>query len=154
MTSPPKTSGSRSIVPCLTTGVRPSAIARATTDLARIGTILLENSGARMNSGVMRVRTRKNAATCCSLKPARSCSGSIFAADRLEVHGLRDVGPEVAGPVHHGAEHPRAGDRDDRDQGEDLRDEGERLLLDLRDGLEDGDREADDEAGEQHRHRD
>ena len=36
---------------------------------------------------------------------------------------------------------------------DDLRDEGERLLLDLRDGLEDRDEQADDQADEQQRQR-
>ena len=37
------------------------------------------------------------------------------------------------------AEHPRAGDDDHDAEADDLRDEGERLLLDLRDRLEDRD---------------
>src|SRR4051794_28072188 len=120
---------------------------------ARAGRLLLENSGARMNSGLTRASTRKNAATCCSVKWARSALAFI-PADRLEVDGLGDAAPQLGGPVGDRAEHPRARDRQDGDQGEDLGDEGERLLLDLRDGLEDRDGQADDQAGEQHRQRD
>ena len=42
----------------------------------------------------------------------------------------------------------------DRDQAQDLRDEGERLLLDLRHGLQDRDQQAHDQADEEHRQRD
>src|SRR5215207_5220622 len=123
--------------------MRPTAMASATIVRARPGRLLLENSGARMNSGLTRARTRKNPATCCSVNWARSALAFI-PADRLEVDGLGDAAPKLGGPVDDRAQHPRAGDRDDRDQGEDLRDEGEGLLLDLRDGLEDRDDEADD----------
>src|SRR4051794_1132249 len=137
---------------CPTTGTRPTLSATAITARARAGTILLENSGAKMKSGETRATTRKNVATSCSEKRARSSLGSI-AADGLEVDEGWDLAPEIAAPVDDRAEHPRAGDRDHRDQPEDLRDEGEGLLLDLGDGLQDRDDEADDEADEQHRQR-
>ena len=50
---------------------------RAMIARARPGTILLENSGASRKSGEIRARTRKNPATCCSEKRARSSLGSI-----------------------------------------------------------------------------
>ena len=75
--SRPKASGSRSIAPCLTTGIRPIARPSAMIVRTRRGIILLENSGARMNSGVTRHRTRKKAATCCSENRARISFGSI-----------------------------------------------------------------------------
>src|ERR1700754_5061407 len=141
--------------PCLTTGIRPTASATATIDFTRGETILLENSGAKMNSGETRARTRKKAATCCSEKFARIWSGAIGpAADRLELDGLGDADPEIVGPVDDRAEHPRPGDDDHRDERDDLGDEGEGLLLDLRDGLEDRDGKAHDEAGQEHRERD
>ena len=75
--SVPKPIGSRSIAPCLTTGIRPIARPSATIVRTRRGIILLENSGAKTNSGVTRHRTRKNAATCCSENRARISFGSI-----------------------------------------------------------------------------
>src|SRR3954453_3062190 len=120
MTSRPKASGSRAILACLTTGVSPTVMASATIVRARAGRLLLENSGARMNSGLTRANTRKNAATCCSVKWARSALAFI-PADRLEVDGVRDAAPQVVRPVDDRAQHPRAGDRDHRDQGQDLR---------------------------------
>src|SRR4051794_10907511 len=140
--------------PCLTTGISPTASATATIERTRGETILLENIGAKMNSGETRPRTRKKAATCCSEKFARIWSGAIGpAADRLELDGLGDAAPEIVRPVDDRAEHPRSCDEDHHDERGDLGDEGERLLLDLRDGLEDRDEEADDEAGEEHRER-
>src|SRR4051812_18662611 len=148
-----------SMWPWRTIGVRPTARATATTPFTRAGIDLLENIGASRNSGEMRPRTRKNAATSSVEKRCSSASGSIgrgrrrglCAADGLEVDRLGDVGPQVVAPVDDRPEHPRAGDHDHRDQGRDLRDEGERLLLDLRDGLEDRDGEADDQPDEQQR---
>src|SRR5829696_915158 len=129
-----------------TTGRMPMLRPSARTPRARPGIILLEKSGASRKSGETRARTRKNPATCCSEKRARSSLGSIVAgADGLEVDERGDVAPEAAGPVDDRAEHPRPGDRDHGDEAEDLRDEGERLLLDLGDGLQHRDHEADDE---------
>src|SRR3954452_15739140 len=147
---PPKASGSRSIVPCLTTGIRPTARPTAMTERTRPGIILLENSGARMNSGAILARTRKNAATCCSENRARSSLAVIGSAPDER----RDLRPELGRPVDDRAEHPRAGDSDDRDEAQDLRDERERLLLDLRHCLEDRDQEAHDQAHEEHGERD
>src|SRR3954469_17531468 len=148
-----------SMWPWRTTGVRPTARATATMPFTRAGIDLLENIGVSRNSGEMRPRTRKKAATSSVEKRSRSALGSIRrvrrlrlrAADGLEVDGLRNAGPQVVAPVDDRPEHPRAADRDHRDQGRDLRDAGERLLLDLRDGLEDRDGEADDQAGQQQR---
>src|SRR3954452_10830099 len=150
-----------SMWPWRTIGVSPMARPTATMPFTRIGIDLLENIGASRNSGEMRPRTRKKAATSSVEKRCRSALGSIGrrrrrrlrlrAANRLEVDGLGDAGPQVVAPVDDRAEHPRAGDHDHRDQGRDLRDEGQRLLLDLRDGLEDRDREADDQPDEQQR---
>src|SRR6478609_5798906 len=130
MISAPKPSGSRSIGPCLTTGRIPIVSATAITARARAGIILLEKSGARRKSGETRARTRKNVATSCSENRARSSLTSTSGPDVI-----RDLRPEFGGPVDDRSEHPRAGDRDHRDEPEDLRDEGERLLLDLGDGL-------------------
>src|SRR5689334_9957033 len=121
---PPNASGSRSIGPCLTTGIRPTASPTATTVRTRPGIILLENSGARMNSGDRRARTRKKAATCCSENRARIS----LAVMRSVADVRRDLRPELGRPVDDRAEHPGTGDRDHRDQAEDLRDEGEGLL--------------------------
>src|SRR5689334_19617675 len=107
----------RSIRPCSTTGRMPTVSATAMTPRARPGTILLEKSGASRKSGETRARTRKNPATCCSEKRASSSLGSI-GADRLEIDQRGDLPPQLAGPVDGGAEHPRAGDRDHRDQAE------------------------------------
>ena len=79
---------------------------------ARAGIILLENSGARMNSGEIRARTRKKAATCCSENRARS-SLAVIGSGTDE---RRDLRPELGRPVDDRAQHPRAGDRDHRDQ--------------------------------------
>src|SRR5438067_3915034 len=120
------------MTPCLTTGIRPTARATAMIDRTRGGIILLENSGASRNSGETLASTRKKAATCCSENRARSSLAVIRSAPDVE----RDLLPELGRPIDDRAQHPRAGDRDDRDEPEDLRDEGERLLLDLRDGLQ------------------
>src|SRR3954463_14831262 len=112
-----------SMWPWRTIGVRPTARATATMPFTRPGIDLLENIGASTNSGEMRPRTRKNAATSSVEKRSRSSLGSIgrgrrrglCAADGLEVDGLRDVRPQVVAPVDDRAEHPRAGDHDHRD---------------------------------------
>src|SRR3954447_8827582 len=129
-----------------TTGVRPMVSATASTPLARAGICLDENSGASRNSGETRASTRKNVATCCSENRAISSLAFISGPDVV-----RDRGPQLLGPRDERVEHPRAGDRHDGDQRDDLRDERERLLLDLRDRLEDRDHQADHQAGEEHR---
>src|SRR3954447_26194540 len=106
-------------------------MATATMVRTRAGRLLLENSGARRNSGLTRANTRKKAATCCSVKWARRALAFI-PADRLEVDGLRNAAPQLVRPVDDRAQHPRPGDHHDGDQGEDLGDEREGLLLDLR----------------------
>src|SRR5215217_8843367 len=116
------------MAPCLTTGIRPTARPTAITVRTRPGIILLENSGARMNSGEILARTRKKAATCCSENRARTSLAVIGSGPDV----VRDLRPELGRPVDDRAQHPRAGDRDDRDEAKDLRDEGEGLLLDLR----------------------
>src|SRR3954462_5702561 len=132
---PPKASGSRSIAPCLTTGIRPTARPTAMTERTRPGIILLENSGARMNNGAILASTRKKAETSCSENRARSSLAVIgSAADER-----RDLRPELRRPIDDGAEHPRAGNRDDRNYPQYLGDEREGLLLDLRHCLEDRD---------------
>src|SRR5690349_5244343 len=123
----------------------PTVSATATMPLTRLLTILELNIGASRNSGEMRARTRKKAATCCSEKCARRASGSIVATDRLEVDLLGDAAPQVGSPVGDGVEHPRTGHDQHHDQRGDLRDEGERMLLDLRDGLEDRDQQTHDQ---------
>src|SRR3954453_1539843 len=123
-----------SMWPWRTIGVRPTARATATMPFTRAGIDLLENIGASRNSGEMRPRTRKKAATSSVEKRSSSALGSIgrggrlrlATADRLEFHRLGNAAPQVVRPIDDRAEHPRARDGHDGDQGEDLRDEGER----------------------------
>src|SRR5437764_10798509 len=133
------------MLPCLTTGVRPSARATAITDFTRAGMALELNSGASTKSGEIRVRTRKKAATSCSENRASS-SLAFMGGSGPDVRG--DLRPQIRGPADDRAEHPRAGDGDHGHQRDDLRDERERLLLDLRDGLEDRVQQADHETGD------
>src|SRR3954451_4733411 len=114
-----------SMWPWRTTGVSPMARPTATMPFTRIGIDLLENIGASRNSGEMRPRTRKNAATSSVEKRCRSALGSIrrgrrrglgAAADGLEVDRLRNAGPQVVAPVDDLPEHPGAADGDHRDQ--------------------------------------
>src|SRR3954447_14045487 len=132
----------------------PTVSATATMPFTRPLIIFELNSGASRNIGETRARTRKKAATCCSEKWARRVSGAIFATDGLEVDLLGDAAPQVRRPVGDRVEHPRTGDDQHDHEGDDLRDEGERLLLDLGDGLEDRDQQADDQGGQEHRHGD
>src|SRR6478752_8829368 len=132
----------------------PTVSATATMPFTRRLIIFELNSGASRNIGETRAITRKKAATCCSENWARRDSGPIFATDGLEVDLLGDAAPQVRRPVGDRGEHPRTTDDQHDHEGDDLRDEGERLLLDLRDGLEDRDEQTDDERGQQHRHGD
>src|SRR3954451_5780743 len=105
-----------SIRPRPTTGTRPTARPTAMIDRTRPGIILLENSGARMKSGEIRARTRKKAATCCSENRARISLAVIGSGTDVR----RDLRPELGRPVDDRGQHPRAGDRDDRDEAQDL----------------------------------
>src|SRR5262245_11025861 len=66
----------------------------------------------------------------------------------------RDRHVEVVRVADHLREHPRAADDDHGARHQDLRDEGERRLLDLRRRLEDRHEQPDDQAGDQERRRD
>ena len=112
----------------------------------RIGTSFDEKSGAKTKSGAMRASTRTKPTSCCGPNSSSSSfTGRVSSGiDRVQLCGVDD----------HLVEHPRAGDDQHGGRGDDLRDEGERLLLDLRDGLEDRDDEADEQAGEQEREAD
>src|SRR5689334_5756412 len=106
----------------------------------RIGTIRDENTGASTKRPPMRAKTRKKVATSALKTPLRSTVG--FTGSGAAGH-LRDLRVQLDGEGQQRVQHPRAGEHQHEPDAEGLRDEAERLLLDLRDRLDDRDGQAD-----------
>src|SRR3954471_19377908 len=136
--------------PCTRTGVRPMASATAAIPRTRAGISRLLNNGASTNRGLTRASTRMNPTSCCS----PNCWRRRSTATSASADDVRDAAPEVRRVGEQLVEHPWAEQQQHRRERDDLRDEGERLLLDLGDRLEDRHHEAHDEAGGEHRHGD
>src|SRR5579871_4418225 len=143
--------------PCMAIGVRPIDSATARMPRTFTASILEEKSGARMNRGVTRASTRKKAVTWPVPPSALIASASVMWLISVSAYRgpladqLRDRHVEVLGVADQLVEHPRPEHDHQRAHAHDLRDEGQALLLDRGDGLEDAHDQADHQPGQKHR---
>src|SRR3954447_6491867 len=135
-------------------GVSTIAMPPASSAFTREAIILEEKTGASRNSGPTRPSTRMNATTSRAAICGRTPASIPFMPAGSRADERRDARAQVVRVPDHLRQHPGAADRHHRSRDQDLRDERQRRLLDLRRGLEDRDEQADDEAGDQERRRD
>src|SRR3954470_5812765 len=115
--------------PRTSTGERPMASATAAMERTRAGISLLENIGASTKSGLTRASTRMNPTTVCS----PNCWSNWSTVRSGLADEVRDAAPEVGRVGQQLVEHPRPEQQQYRGERDHLRDEGQRLLLDLGD---------------------
>src|SRR4051794_6624423 len=135
--------------PCIATGVSASEIATAIANLTRAGIIRDEKPGASTNRPPTRDSTSRKPIRLEPASPVSWMASPCTMTPPLRSDHRRDRGIEGDGVAHHLIHHPGAGEQDDDAGDEHLGDERQRLLLDLRHRLEDGDQQADGEAGDQ-----
>src|SRR6478752_1709576 len=114
----------------------------------RVGTLRWAITGSALN----RARTRRNGQRIGVTHARTSASVNVSMAGLADDRGNRLQ--RALQELDQRGEHPRPGDRQHRDGGDDLRNERERRFVDLRRRLEDADDQADREHREQDRRRD
>src|SRR5664279_1827457 len=70
---------------------------------------------------------------------------------RVSADDLGDAFEQAADVIHHHLQHPRTGEKQHDEHPDQLRDERQGLLVDLRRGLKDADDQADDQNGQKQR---
>src|SRR4051794_31212835 len=124
-------------------GTAISETASASTARMRIGTSREANTGARANMPPTRAKTSMKVAKCAPASTVRSTPSAR--------RHLRDLAVQLDGEREQAVQHPRPHQDEHHADGEGLRDEAQRLLLDLRDRLDHRDQEADAHRHEQRR---
>src|SRR3954453_19898095 len=137
--------------PAVASGIIASDMAAAIMRRARAGIMRDEKMGASRKRLPTRESPSRKPMTSLVAMPGSVTSTQIL---RLRAHELGDAHQQVVRVEQELVQHPRPGERHHGARDDDLGDEGERLLLDLRHGLEHGHDHAHDEAGQQERHGD
>src|SRR5690349_11303012 len=128
-------------------GITSAVMAAASTTRVRAGTKRAPNIGATIRQAPMRANGKNPCATYAS-----SCPPVSSIAMRL-TDQPGNAFDEIARVLDQRAQHPGAGQRQHRGHGQQLGDERERHLVDLRRRLEDADDEAHGQRREQQRRR-
>src|SRR6185437_7989268 len=132
----------------VTRGATSSATAPARMTRTRMGTVTAPNAGASMKHEPIRTNGQKSSASqpsnCCAVR-------AIMTSDAFSIDEPGDAHDELPRVAHQRLQHPGAGEGEgerDRDQ---LRNEGERHLVDGGGGLERADDDTGEERGQQER---
>src|SRR6185437_7930123 len=128
-----------------TSGATSSATAPARMTRTRTGTVTEPNAGATMKQEPMRTNGQKSSAS----QPSSSFEVRvIMASGAASVDEPRNARDELVGVADQRLQHPRPRRGERERDGEQLRDERQRHLVDRGGGLEGADHDAGDQGGE------
>src|SRR5579875_1511265 len=118
-------------------------IAAASPMRATRGTCCAEKIGKSCSIAATRAKTRMNVSNCAALSPKTSTTASVGGVRDARYHPGREIGEH--------REHERPEEQDGQRGDDDLRYEGQRGLLNLSDGLQQGDDHSRHKADDQNR---